>query len=126
MTASLHLLRPPAVPAAGCWSSGCTAAGAGRIGLCAPCERVYRAAIALYHELCAREFERLEPLVPGSAAIARRLLTQRLRELGPDQDLADAAVFTERPPLQGRPVMSWQLECLRAFLDEADAARVVS
>ena len=87
---------------------------------------MYRAAIALYHALCAREFDRLEPLVPGCAGIAQRVLRQRLRELGPGCDLADADVFTERPPLAGRPVLSWQLECLRAFVDEAGAVSGVS
>ena len=125
MTASVHPLRPVRTARAACWSPGCVAAGRGRAGLCGPCEGVYRAAIALYHALCARELERFEPVAPGSAGIARRVLTQRLLELGPGQDLADAAVFTEQPPAGGRPVLSWQLERLQAFLEEAHAARRV-
>jgi len=98
------------------------AAGRGRVGLCAPCEGVYRAAILLYHALCARELERLEPVAPGSAGIARRVLELRVRELGPGRDLADAALLCEHPLADGRPVLAWRLERLQAFVEEAHAA----
>jgi hypothetical protein len=122
MTASEPSLRLLSSSSTVCWSPECAALAHGRSGLCGPCGLVYRAALALYHALRARELVRMEPAAPGISGIAQRVLVARLLELAPSQDLADADLFSEHPLTDGRPFIGWQLSRLEAFIDELRAA----
>jgi hypothetical protein len=124
MTASGPSLRLISSSSTACWSPECAAPAHGRSGLCGPCELVYRATLALYHALRARELVRMEPAAPGIARIAHRVLVARLLELAPSRDLADADLFSARPLADGRPVVGWQLGRLEAFIAELRAAAV--
>jgi hypothetical protein len=64
----------------------------------------------------------MEPAAPGISRIAQRVLTARLLELAPSQDLADADLFSEPPFAAGRPVIAWQLGRLQDFVEELRAA----
>jgi hypothetical protein len=126
MTVSEPSLRLISSSSAVCWSPECSAPAHARSGLCGPCELVYRATLALYHALRARELVRMEPAAPGVSRIAQRVLVARLLDLAPSQDLADADRFSEYPLTDGRPVVGWQLSLLEAFIGELRAAALRS